>query len=128
MKGFAAILLLAAAPAVSKPLVMRMGESWTFRIENGDPADARKVAADAKPGRGWIKANVRAMLGTTLFITNNSPTAYTFRAELIGPDGKAQAARSCTLPADNKLTLESWPQKAAAIRIGAFRTAASGRC
>jgi hypothetical protein len=37
-------------------------------------------------------------------------------------------ARTCTLPPGNQPTLESWPQKAAAVRIGGFKPASGGRC
>ncbi len=33
------------------------------------------------------------MMGTTMTITNNSRIAYTYRAELIGADGKAGAGQ-----------------------------------
>jgi hypothetical protein len=61
-------------------------------------------------------------------ITNNSPQGYTFQAQLIGADGKAVNVRACGLPANNQAALESWPQKAAAVRISDFKPATNGRC
>ena len=68
------------------------------------------------------------MIGTTLTMLNNSPTAYTFSAILIAANGKQVAARSCVLPAENRLTMESWPQVAAAVRVGDFRPTTAANC
>ncbi|QNP42309.1 hypothetical protein H9L15_08105 [Sphingomonas daechungensis] len=121
-------LLLAASPAQATGLTVKMGETWLFTLKNGEPANARKVPASATIPKGQIKVAVRAMLGTGMTITNNSPIAYTFRAELIS-GGKATLARSCTLPSKARPAFEQWPQKADAIRIGAFKVAdEDGHC
>jgi hypothetical protein len=65
------------------------------------------------------------MLGTTMTITSNNPTAFTYRAELIGAD-KPIAARSCALPPDGRLSFESWPQTATAVRLSDFKVAPKG--
>ena len=127
-----ALLLLSAlsisTAATAEPLTIRMGESWIFSVKDGQPASARKVGASAKPAKGQIMASVRAFLGTSMVVTNNSPIAYTFRAELLS-GGKTTAARSCTLPANARPTFEQWPEKAEAVRIGGFKPAtADGRC
>jgi hypothetical protein len=121
-------LIVVATPAIAAPLTVRTGETWLFTIDHGEPAHARKADANAAPARGEIKVNVRALLGTMMTITNNSPTGYTFQAQLIGADGKAVNARSCGAPPNNQPALESWPQKAAAVRIGSFKPAKGGRC
>jgi hypothetical protein len=120
--------LAAAAPAPAEPLTVRTGETWLFTLDHGDPAHARKSAATAAPARGEIKVAVRSLFGTMMTITNNSAQGYTFQAQLVGGDGAAVTARTCTLPPGNQPTLESWPQKAAAVRIGSFRPATGGRC
>jgi len=109
-------------------LTVQTGETWLFTIDHGEPAHARKVDAAAKPATGEIKVAVRALFGTSMTITNNSPQGYTFQAQLVGADGKPVTARTCTLPPGNQPALESWPQKAAAVRIGAFKPAKGGRC
>lgn len=127
----ALILLLAlgiSGAAAAQPLTIHMGESWIFRIADGQPAGAHKSEPTAKPGKGEILASARAFLGTTLTVTNNSGVAYTYNAELLG-GAKAIAARSCALPAKPEPTLEHWQQKADAVRIGNFRAAGTeGRC
>ena len=128
MKLAAALLLLAAAPVQAAGLTVRIGETWFFTIMDGEPADARPVSPSAKIPKGQIKVAVRALAGTSMVVTNNSPIAYTFRAELLS-GGKAILARSCTLPANARPTFEQWQQKAEAVRIGSFKPAsADGRC
>jgi len=128
MKLLAALLLLAAAPAQAAGFTVKVGETWLFKVKNGEPAEARMVTPSATIPKGQIKVAVRSMLGTAMTITNNSPIAYTFRAELISR-GKATVARSCTLPAKAQPAFEQWSQKADAIRIGGFKVAdKDGHC
>ena len=125
---FLPLAILAAAPVEAAPLTVRTGESYVFTVKNGEPASARKVASSARPAKGQIMVSVRAMMGTMLIVTNNSPVAYTFRAELL-QGGKVVAPRPCTLPANGRPILEQWKEKADAVRIGAFkRSSAEGRC
>ena len=127
MKAALALLLLAAAPAQAA-LTVRTGETWVFTVHKGEPAKARKVAYSAKPAKGQIMVSIRAMMGTTMIVTNASPIAYTFRAELV-QNGKRTAARACTLPANDRPIFEQWQQKADAVRISGFKAAgAEGRC
>jgi hypothetical protein len=128
MRLLAFALLAAATPALAEPLTVRAGETWVFTIEHGQPANARKTDATAKPPPGRVKVTVRALFGTMMTITNNSPQGYTFQAQLVSGDGKAVNVRACGLPADNQPALESWTQKAAAVRIGDFKPAKGGRC
>lgn len=123
-------LVIAAlpAPVVAVQLTVRAGETWMFRIDHGEPVDARKIGATAAPAVGEVKLAVRSLFGTDMTITNNSAQGYTFEAQLIGADGKTVTAHTCTLPPGNLPTLESWPQKAAAIRVGNFKPANGGRC
>lgn len=128
-KALLALALAASSvPAAAGPLTVRAGETWLFTIGEGDPARARKVEATALPARGEAKVSVRALFGTMMTISNNSPQGYTFRAELVGADGTAVTGRTCTLPPGNQPALESWPQKASAIRIGSFKRSSGGRC
>jgi hypothetical protein len=115
--------LLAAAS-----LTVPAGTSWLFRIADGQPTAARPAKADSIPARGEIRVTARRMLGTTLAALNTSATAYTFRAELIGADGKVSTAKSCVLPANNRPAMESWPQVAVAVRIGDFKPTKSANC
>ena len=125
-----ASIFLAASPAVAKSpgLTIRTGESWMFAISRGQPVRASRVEPTVKPPPGQVLATLRAVMGTSLSITSNNPRAYTYSAELIGAD-KPVPVRSCTLPANGRLSFEHWPQKASGVRIGNFKVAAKdGSC
>jgi hypothetical protein len=129
MRSLVALTLITAPlQAIAAPLTVKTGETWLFSLDHGNPVRAHKVDASAKPAKGEVKIAVRALFGTTMTISNNSPQGYTFKAELIGADGKAVTAKTCTLPAKNQPALESWPQKAVAVRVGSFKPANGGLC
>ena len=119
-------LLLTAALAAS--LSAQPGESWLFRVAKGQPVAVHRVKATAIPGPGEIRLTVKRMMGTTVTLLNNSAQSYTYRATLVGADGKAITARSCVLPANNRLAMESWPQVAAAVRIDDFKPTRDSSC
>jgi hypothetical protein len=122
--------LLAAAPVIAQPrgLTVKTGESWMFAISRGQPVRARKVAPTVKPAPGQVLVSLRSMMGTSLSIASNNTQAYTYSAELIGAE-ESMAVRSCTLPANGRLSFEHWPQKAKAVRISNFKVATKdGSC
>ena len=125
---FLALALVVTAPAMAQPLIVHPGETWLFTLDHGQPAHPRKTDGAAKPATGEVKVSVRSLFGTMMTISNNSAQGYTFQAQLVGPDGKAVTARTCTLPPGNQPALENWPQKAAAVRLSDFRPATGGRC
>ncbi len=47
-----ALAAVAASPAAAAPLTIRVGESWAFAIEKGEPVRARKITLAAKPAPG----------------------------------------------------------------------------
>jgi hypothetical protein len=121
-------MILSLLLATATNLTIPVGETWLFRVDHGQPTAARRVEASHAPARGEVRMTARRMLGTTLTALNNSATAYTFRAELIGADGRAKGAKSCVLPPNNRLTMESWPQVAVAVRIGTFKPTNAANC
>ena len=123
-----ALLLLAAAasPVSAKGLTIRTGETWIFSIVRGQPANARRVAAGANPARNQIKVTVRSMLGTAMWVTNNSPVDYSYRATLLLAKGKAGPAKACVVPANGRIAFENWPQAAVAVRVSDFKPAPAG--
>ena len=130
--SLALLALLTASPAIAEPkgLTVRPNETWLFSISRGQPVRARRTKPTAQPAEGEVVVTVRAMLGTTMTITSNNANAYTYRAELVGvPGRKPVPSRSCTLPADSKISFEHWPQQAAAVRLSDFRRATTdGSC
>ncbi len=118
--------LLAAAIAAS--LTVQPGTSWMFRVDQGRPVAAHRVAATAIPAPGQIRISARRMLGTIITVLNNSRQAYIYRATLIAADGKTIVAKSCVLPANNRLAMESWPQVAVAVRVSDFKPTRDANC
>jgi hypothetical protein len=116
--------LLAASPLAAKSpgLTIKTGETWEFGLSKGQPVAARKTSPTTDPREGRIRVTLRSMMGTTLTIVSNNPRPYTYTAELIGGT-KAVPARSCTLPADGRLSFENWPQTADAVRLSNFKPA-----
>ena len=124
---FALIALAISTAAAAQPLTVKMGESWAFRVQSGEPAGAHRVSSATKPAKGEIKVSLSPMAGTTMTLTNNSGTGYTYRADLMGT--AKPAGRTCTLPPNNQPTLEYWPRKATAVRLSDFKaTTDSGAC
>ena len=125
---FAAALLATASVVGAQPLTVRAGESWIFKVNDGQPANAHKVQPVAKPGKGELMISVRALFGTTMIVTNNSAVAYRFNAELV-PARNMTALRTCSLPTGAKPIVEQWNQRADAVRVSNFRaTENEGRC
>ena len=128
MKFSGAVILAIASAAQAAPLTVKTGESWVFKVYDGQPVDAHKVAPTAKPAKGEVMATARSLFGTALIMTNNSSVAYSFNAQLL-PAANLTAVRTCALPASGKPVLERWEQKAQAIQISNFRAAGNeGRC
>ena len=129
---FATFALLAASPSAAQPkgLTVRTDETWLFSISRGQPVRARRAKPNTQPAQGQVLVTVRTMMGTTMSISSNNPNAYTYKAELIGvAGGKRVPGRSCTLPADGKVSVEHWPQQAKAVRLSDFRRATrDGSC
>lgn len=123
-----AIVLALASAGQGTPLMVHTGESWVFNIKDGQPVNPQKATASAKPEKDELLVTVRALFGTTMFVTNNSKIAYTYKAELLS-NGKTTAARSCTLPATGRPVMEQWEQKSDGVRISNFRaTGTEGHC
>ena len=126
VQAFFLLAMIAAAPVSAKPLNVRMGETWIFSVERGQPAKARKVTGNAAPRPGQIKVSVQPLMGTTMTMTNNSRFDYAYRATLILPGGKTGPAKSCAVPANGRLAMEHWPKPVAAVRLSDFKPAPAG--
>ena len=122
----ALLLLAAATPVSANGLTIRTGETWIFSIARGQPTQARHVAAGTNPARNEIKVSVRPLMGTTMWVTNNSPVDYSYRAFLVLPNGKAGLAKACVVPANGRITIENWPKPAVAVRLSDFEPAPAG--
>jgi hypothetical protein len=124
--SFLALLLLAATPVSAKGLTVRMGETWVFAIEHGQPVRARKVAVATSPAPNEFKVSVQPMMGTTMTVTNNNKYDYAYRALLVMSGGKTGASKACAVPANGRMAIEHWPKPVAAIRLSNFKPAPAG--
>jgi hypothetical protein len=124
--SFLALLLLAASPVSAKGLTVRMGETWLFAVDHGQPVRARKVTVAASLGSNEFKVSVQPMMGTTMTISNNSKYDYAYRALLVMPDGKTGASKGCAVPAHGRIAIEHWPKPVAAVRLSGFKPAPAG--
>ncbi len=124
--SFLTLLLLAASPVSAKSLTVRMGETWVFAIDRGQPARGRKVAVTVSPAPNEIKVSVQPMMGTTMTVTNNSKFDYAYRARLVMPGGKGGASKVCVVPAGGRVAIEHWPKPVSAVRLSDFKPAPAG--
>ena len=126
LTSLACLALLAAAPLSAKPLTVRMGETWVFKVAQGQPTEARKVDGKAKAAIGEMKVTLQPLMGSTMTISNNSKFDYAYRATLVLPGGKTGPAKSCAVPANGRLAMEHWTQRVDAVRLSDFKPAPAG--
>jgi hypothetical protein len=125
-----AVALTSPATAESLPppgLTIAAGESWIFRVREGQPVDARKVDQAAEPAEGELKVTLSHSMGTTMSVTNNDATWYNYRAFITSNPGRSGTPTSvCTLMGGGRGAFENWPQPLPAIRVTDFTPAAEG--
>ena len=127
----AAIALISGScsPAIAaqpEGLTVQAGESWIFRVENGQPADARKVDANAEPAKGELKVTLDHSMGTTMLVSNKTDHWYNYQAFATAePGSKGVRTSVCTLGAGIS-AFENWPQPIPAIRITNFTETGEG--
>ena len=81
---------------------------------------ARPRRRQARPGQ--VLVTVRAMMGTTMTITSNNPTAYTYKAELIGAD-KPVPRGPAPCPPTAACRSSIGRRQASAVRLSDFKAA-----
>jgi hypothetical protein len=131
--GLCALGIVAGLPAAAQNdqlpgLTIRNGESWIFRVQDGQPVDARKADGKEEPAKGELRVTVSAMGGTMMSVTNNSDIWYNYHAFITTKPGKKGTPTSvCTLMGGGRGAFESWPGGAIpAIRIADFTPADEG--
>lgn len=112
----------------SAGLVIRMGETWIFRIENGQPVSARPAASGDTPQKGELMVSLQPRQGMIMAILNNTDNWYNYHAFLAaGQDPGGTATSVCTLMAGGKMSVENWPNALPAIRILDFELTQPGK-
>lgn len=131
-------MALVAAPAVLSPafaepaaeaardrpgLFVKQGETWFFKIKDGQPADARKGGEDDKPGNDEIRVSLG---GGNMIVLNGSSVAYNYQAFIAKkPSDKGSRTSVCTL-LPGVTVFENWPDKLPGIRLTNFSAADDG--
>ena len=130
LAGLVASAMLGSIPASAGDaagLTIKSGDTWLFKVENGQPLGAHKVSADTAPAKGEIKVNLSASMGTMMTVTNNTDHFYNYRAFMLGkPDAKGQRTSVCTLLSGGRSGFENWPEAIPYVRISDFVEAADG--
>ena len=105
-------------------LTVDAGETWIFRVVDGQPAQARKVASGTAPGPGELSISLEIENGPVMVVTNNDGTWYNYRAFVITkPNTKGHRVTVCTLMGGGLSTYEDWRDPVPAIRIADFTVA-----
>ena len=101
-------------------LFVRQGETWFFKVTNGQPADARKGDAAAKPGAGEIRVTLN---GGMMAVLSGSQVSYNYQAFITGKaSDKGKRTSVCTLM-PGITVFESWPDDLPGIRLANFEEA-----
>ncbi len=104
-------------------LFISQGETWFFKISDGQPADARKGRADEKPGSDEIRVSLS---GGMMNVLNGSPVPYNYQAFIAKKaSDKGNRTSVCTL-LPGVTVFESWPGKLPGIRLANFKDAGDG--
>lgn len=123
------LFLTASAPQEAQPgLVIHMGETWFFHVENGQPAGARRASKDDKAQPGELIASLDDRGMTMLSVTNGGEIWYDYSAYIVTKPGhKGNRTSVCTLMGGGRSAFESWPEHIPAIRIADFREVPEGQ-
>lgn len=132
LKRFVGVLLLAIAMTCAAPLAakdarpglfIRNGEAFIFRLESGQPVDARPAGKDDEPADGELKAQLEDNFGSTLTVTSKAAEQLNYEA-WIAKDEFAKGTRTkvCTL-VPGQPGFENWPEALAGLRLTNFEPA-----
>lgn len=118
---FAALALTFAPPAAAKDplpgLFIKPGESFIFKLENGQPVDVRAASDGEEPGEGELKASFTGGGMARLSVRNNTGEMLNYEAYITAkPDKKGQRTSVCTLISGGS-GFESWPGNLPGLRL-----------
>jgi hypothetical protein len=104
-------------------LFVGQGETWFFKVKDGQPSDARKGDGDAKPGSDEIRVSLD---GGMMEVLNGSQVPYNYQAFIAKKaSDKGNRTSVCTL-LPGVTVFESWPGKLPGIRLTNFKDAGDG--
>lgn len=104
-------------------LFVGQGETWFFKIVDGQPANPRKGGENEKPGSDEIKVSLD---GGNMIVLNGTATPYNYQAFIAKkPSDKGNRTSVCTLM-PGVTVFENWPGSLPGIRLANFSDAGEG--
>jgi hypothetical protein len=108
-------------------LLVKMGETWVFQIENGQPVKIRPSKESDTLAPGEVQVSLSNSAGTMMTVKNNAGTWLNYKAFMTPKAGKKGTPTSvCTVMSEGRMGVEVWPGTIPAIRITEFTPAAEG--
>jgi hypothetical protein len=118
--------LMLVNPALAREaqpgLFINPGESWAFKVVDGQPTEAHKLSPGGKPAQGEIAASFSSD-GSLLSVRNGGEKALNYQAFIArNPKEKGKRTSVCTL-VPNVAMMESWPGGLPGLRLTDFSDA-----
>jgi hypothetical protein len=108
-------------------LLVKMGETWAFQIEKGQPVKVRASKEGDTLAPGEVQVSLSNSTGTLMTVKNNAGTWLNYKAFMTPKEGKKGTPTSvCTVMSQGRMGVEMWPYAIPAIRITEFIPAAEG--
>jgi hypothetical protein len=137
-RNVAAAVLVAAlaftSPVLAKKdkaplpgLLVKMGETWAFQIEKGQPVKVRASKEGDTLVPGEVQVSLSNSNGSMMTVKNNAGTWLNYKAFMTPKEGKKGTPTSvCTVMSQGRMGIEMWPFTIPAIRVTEFTPAAEG--
>jgi hypothetical protein len=116
----------ALAEAAPQPgLFVKPGESWAFKVVDGQPVEPRPLTNGEKGNAGEIMVRFSTD-GSMLQVRSSAAGSYNYQAYIARkPDDKGKRTSVCTL-IPGVMAMESWPGGLPGIRLTNFTEAGEG--
>lgn len=124
---FLALFLQTTSPAAAG-VVVHVGETWIFRLKDGQPVGAHKEAPGAGLAEDELMVRLEKQNGTTMIVTNNTKTPLNYHASMnVGDEDRPTSV--CTVASNGRMGIENWNPTwpIAAITLSDFTVAEDGK-
>jgi hypothetical protein len=114
-----------AEKAPQPGLFVKPGESWAFKVVDGQPSEPRLLTNGEQSNQGEIMVRFSAD-GSMLQVRSRAEGSYNYQAFIARkPDEKGKRTSVCTL-IPGVMAMESWPGGLPGIRLTNFTEAGEG--
>ncbi len=115
--------VLSAKDSVPEGLFVKPGETFIFRLENGQPVDVHPATEGQGPEEGELSVTLSVEGGTKMTLRNQTGENLNYRAYITSkPTSKGKRTSVCTL-FPGAMGIEFWPDALPGIRITDFEPA-----